>query len=135
MSWRSARLLLAALGLAAVVYGAASLTGGWLGEPPWWTEWVPAASAYDKGPTTYRARGVLYDIGSMPVDDFIERGTGDGPGGIIPVDLRLPRLGRELISAAVILAGLGLLAGAGWRRPCSTRQTRMPLPERRRYPA
>ena len=24
------------LGLAAVVYGTASLTGGWLGTPPWW---------------------------------------------------------------------------------------------------
>ncbi len=35
---RTLRVALAALGLAAVVYGAASLTGGWLGTPPWWVE-------------------------------------------------------------------------------------------------
>ena len=29
------RLLLAAIGLSAAVYAGASLTGGWLGEPPW----------------------------------------------------------------------------------------------------
>ncbi len=30
------RIALLALGLVAVVYSAASLTGGWLGTPPWW---------------------------------------------------------------------------------------------------
>ncbi len=30
------RLATVVLGLAAVVYGTASLTGGWLGTPPWW---------------------------------------------------------------------------------------------------
>lgn len=36
---RSLRVVLATLGLAAVLYGAASLTGGWLGDPPWWQDW------------------------------------------------------------------------------------------------
>ena len=35
---RSVRLSLVVLGLALVVYGTASLTGGWLGMPPWWWE-------------------------------------------------------------------------------------------------
>lgn len=30
------RVVLVVLGLAVVVYGVASLTGGWLGTPPWW---------------------------------------------------------------------------------------------------
>lgn len=33
---RLLRLALIVVGLAAVVYGTASLTGGWLGTPPWW---------------------------------------------------------------------------------------------------
>ena len=33
---RSLRVSLAVAGFAAAVYAAASLTGGWLGTPPWW---------------------------------------------------------------------------------------------------
>lgn len=33
---RSVRIGLVALGAAVAVYAAASLTGGWLGTPPWW---------------------------------------------------------------------------------------------------
>jgi hypothetical protein len=33
---RPLRLALVVVGLAAVVYGTANLTGGWLGTPPWW---------------------------------------------------------------------------------------------------
>jgi hypothetical protein len=33
-----ARIVLVVVGLAAAVYGTASLTGQWLGTPPWWTE-------------------------------------------------------------------------------------------------
>lgn len=33
---RSLRLTLVVLGLALAVYGASTLTGGWLGVPPWW---------------------------------------------------------------------------------------------------
>jgi hypothetical protein len=38
---RPLRFALASLGLVAAVYGAASLTGGWLGTPPWWESWTP----------------------------------------------------------------------------------------------
>ena len=33
---RAVRVGLAVLGSAIAVYGAAGLTGGWLGTPPWW---------------------------------------------------------------------------------------------------
>jgi hypothetical protein len=33
---RPVRLALVVVGLAVAVYGVASLTGGWLGTPPWW---------------------------------------------------------------------------------------------------
>lgn len=33
---RPLRLTLVVLGLALTVYGTASVTGGWLGTPPWW---------------------------------------------------------------------------------------------------
>src|ERR1051326_595137 len=33
---RPLRLALGIVGLAAAVHGVASLTGGWLGTPPWW---------------------------------------------------------------------------------------------------
>ncbi len=35
---KAVRIATVVLGLALAVYGTASLTGGWLGEPPWWTE-------------------------------------------------------------------------------------------------
>ncbi len=37
----SVRACLIVVGLAIAGYGVASLTGGWLGEPPWWTSWDP----------------------------------------------------------------------------------------------
>src|SRR5205814_1481769 len=33
------RVAVGVIGLAVVVYGATTLTGGWLGEPPWWRDW------------------------------------------------------------------------------------------------
>lgn len=33
---RAVRVGLAVLGAAIAIYGVASLTGGWLGTPPWW---------------------------------------------------------------------------------------------------
>lgn len=42
------RIALVALGLAAAVYGVASLTGGWLGTPPWWTQ-ITGGSGFETG--------------------------------------------------------------------------------------
>jgi hypothetical protein len=81
------RIALVALGVAIALYGIASLTGGWLGEPPWWVvrrevdelTWIlmqgkaHAGSAMDR---TYRV---------------VE-----------------PRPGREWISGGVVAAGLAL---------------------------
>jgi hypothetical protein len=39
------RLLVGALGVAVALYAAASLTGGWLGEPPWWRGDEPSVRA------------------------------------------------------------------------------------------
>jgi hypothetical protein len=50
-----ARLSLVAVRLAVAVYGTASLTGGWLGTPPWW--WreigVPASAATNGRPIAW----------------------------------------------------------------------------------
>jgi hypothetical protein len=80
---RSLRIGLAVVGLAAVVYGAASLTGGWLGEPPWWTKEVASTSVH-----------VFGKDNTLAVEQ--------------------PRDGRELISAAMIVVGLVLVAWAAW---------------------
>ena len=80
------------VGLAAAVYGAASLTGGWLGTPPWWEVHVPDFKVETKG-------GVLVGV-RLPTVAAHE----------------VPREGREWISAGVTAAGLGLLAWAAWPR-------------------
>ena len=42
------RLALVVLGLALAVYGVASLTGRWLGEPPWWRRDMTDDEVYGK---------------------------------------------------------------------------------------
>lgn len=42
------RLALVAIGLAVAVYGVASLTGGWLGAPPWWRQEVRSPSTWQR---------------------------------------------------------------------------------------
>ena len=46
---RPLRLAMVVVGLAAVVYGAASLTGGWLGTPPWWENCVRVSTLLGAG--------------------------------------------------------------------------------------
>ena len=86
---RQARLALAALGIAAIVYGAASLTGGWLGTPPWWMEPYPASdTGIHVGPLAEGAVMIHMEAGEAP------------------------RRYRKHISVAVIVAGLGLAMAA-----------------------
>jgi hypothetical protein len=82
-------LVLVVVGLAATVYGVASLTGGWLGTPPWWKRRV-------FGPTT----------------------EAPGPPGIhhAPTLWIEPRPDRGLISAGVMAAGLGVAILGAWPR-------------------
>ena len=97
---RWARAVLGTVGLATIVYGAASLTGAWLGEPPWWT--VQAGAP----------RLVLEDTDEvMPTFAHGE--------WVVPMR---GRDGRELISGAVVLAGLALLAFTVWPRRGNTMQ-------------
>src|SRR5436305_1871698 len=104
---RSVRVVLAALGIAAAIYGAASLTGGWLGTPPWWQQtWVVER--------TWSAEGRI-------IDHFRVEGQELNPN-------------REWDSGYVIAAGLGLAAFALWLgwlfpapRPC-VRPPRLVVP-------
>ncbi len=96
---RAVRIGLVVLGAAMAVYGAASLTGGWLGTPPWAVTtqalierpdlWPP----YMRGPET---------IGLFPAEWFVQA--------------EVPRRGREWISGGVVAAGLALVAVGAWPR-------------------
>ena len=100
---RPIRLVLVPFGLAAAVYAVASLTGGWLGAPPWWERWTPW--------TQIPGAQVKRDI-------FTERHrqNGYGDGDFLDDEYLGPVPGREWISGGVTAAGLGLLAWAAWPR-------------------
>jgi hypothetical protein len=95
------RLALIVLGLAAVVYGAASLTGGWLGTPSWWER--------EETATEYRDRFVSG-----------RSHAGGSPGRrfdmIVPEVRTVPREGREWISGGVMAVGASrsLRSGRIW---------------------
>lgn len=77
--FRILRIVLVVLGLVVAVYGVASLTGGWLGEPPWWRGRLESTlydEAHPNGPSVY-TWGLLYP--------------------------------RRLCSAGVVLAGVALV--------------------------
>ncbi len=86
---RAVRVGLVVLGAAMAVYGTASLTGGWLGTPPWWERhddvevWV---SLRETTPEKVR------------------------------LDLVTEREGRTRVSMVVIGAGLALVAVGAWPR-------------------
>jgi hypothetical protein len=120
---RALRIVLVVLGLAVAVYGAASLTGGWLGQPPWWTtatrpdelrdfhdrqqarlETLAArarASETAAADTELQAQAV---ITALALD---ASRPGRGP---------YARPGREWISLGVFAAGLALATFAAWPR-------------------
>jgi hypothetical protein len=119
LRWRPVRptlLDLALLGFAAFVYGVASLSGCWLGRPPWWGQWVPSRESEMGGNSL-----------SAVVEAEIRREYPDRPE---PVDFRWSwdldsptggesyylRPYREWVSAGVALAGLGVLAFGLWPR-------------------
>ena len=110
---RTLRLSLVALGLAAVVYGTASLTGGWLGMPPWWERAAPITPyewlyRYD---FNYSLNWGI-SIGFYPVDvpEHFARAEREAPLHIEP------REGREWISGAVVVAGITLVGIGAWPR-------------------
>jgi hypothetical protein len=139
-------LSLIALGLASVVYGTASLTGGWLGTPPWWTnpttprDEVDVEAAWDL--VYHRASG---QRPTKRFADFTFDSSRPGTAGsawpgngwrFLSPDVKTQyatafeelqsrpsrRPGRAWISAGVVAAGLALAAFGAW-------------PRRRRIPA
>lgn len=94
---RAVRVGLVALGAAIAVYGVASLTGGWLGKPPWWErmetdqEWGDRLGVWDGPPLNY-----------SPIP--------------LPEPRAVPCPVREWISGGVIAAGLALVAIGAWPR-------------------
>lgn len=95
------RLAFVVLGLAAILYGSASLTGGWLGTPPWWESRQPAEPLPPPELVRIEA-GEPRLIQPYPASRFIPNVT--------------PGEGRERISGAVIAMGVGLVALAAWPR-------------------
>lgn len=94
---RSVRVGLAVLGAATTVYGFASLTGRWLGTPPWW----------ERGMTDEEvlAKCIASGGGSESVAEY-RRLHGDPT---------LPNYGtREWVSLATVATGLTVLALGAW---------------------
>ncbi len=100
-----ARLVVGLIGLAVGMYGLASLTGCWLGKPPWWhrdrselsigEEWELVSALGTKSLTPAQR-------------DLVERRS----------DLVLRRDGREWISGALVAVGFAAVgAGLASARP------------------
>ena len=99
----SLRNALVPAGLIAVVYGTASLTGGWLGMPPWWDR-ISGYVTYSTGFGPVRADGTR--------ESFCERRAWDVP----PV--HCPRDSDAIFGGGLVLVGLVVTAfGARARRP------------------
>jgi hypothetical protein len=96
------KIALVVLGLALALYGVASLTGGWLGEPPWWkTEFERMQDEFEAHqPRDGESR--IMQGKSQPWHD-------DATGGSVAVSL------------AITLAG-GALAAIAWPRKPRTRR-------------
>lgn len=102
------------------VYGVASLTGGWLGTPPWWERPASDAEKWD-----LLARWAI-EVGTTPRGDLELRLPGTDirlPGGrAMPAEvpptppLRVARENREATSAAVVAVGLLLAVIGAWPR-------------------
>jgi len=94
---RLLRLFFAIVGLVAVLYGVASLTGRWLGTPPWWE--VRTCSA---------------DMRQSDVDEKLG-GEGRQPATFTLTHMVTsePRRGREWMSGCLVVVGLALVAAYG----------------------
>jgi hypothetical protein len=94
-SGRALRGTIVGVGLVAVLYGTASLTGNWLSTPPWWLELqfrsIPMEST---GPFSGRGR-------EASPEEYVWNG---------------PRKYREAWSWGVVVAGVGLAAFGAWPR-------------------
>jgi hypothetical protein len=95
---RPLRLTLVVVGLALAIYGTASLTGGWMGMPPWWDR-ITGEVSFETG-VHIRADG--------KEEWFCEKRARDFPPEHVPHDLD-PYWG-----GGVVVLGLGLAALGAW---------------------
>jgi hypothetical protein len=108
-----AHATVAVVALAAAVYATASLSGGWLGTPPWWETWFAEA---DIPPTPAH-----YDPWSRPdyygeMHQAQNSNSGRARRGPRGAEWLRPRKGRERISASIAVVGYALFAVAAWPR-------------------
>ena len=94
------RRSLVVLGLALAVYGTASLTGGWLGTPPWWDR-ITGYVTFSTG---------LRVSADGKEEMFCERRAWDVPPEHVPRD------SDPFWGGGVVAAGLGLAASGAWLR-------------------
>lgn len=125
------RLSLVVFGLAAIAYGTATLTGRWLGTPPWWER---EAEGYNRS-----LEQLLVGEGTLAIPNYVPGDprwdasiakyvNPDGVGyrdALDPKSRReieqylaeqLRRGGREWISGGIVAAGLALAAFVAWPR-------------------
>ena len=105
---RPLRLALAALGLVAVLYGLASLTGGWLGTPPW------ESSAEER---SFRWEEVSFLRPNLTTQGRYEAFRWDDE------DEPEQSSRRQWAALAITAAGLALAAFALWPRGTSSKET------------
>lgn len=101
------RLAIGTLGLAVAVYGASTLTGAWLGDPPWWERAETATEYHDRLLEDLRKYPAAGGTSGMPPVVFAKNWV----DAFRPLEAA-PREGREWISGGVTVAGLALLAWA-----------------------
>ncbi len=124
---RAVRVGLVVLGAAMAVYGFASLTGGWLGTPPWWERRAHEWEAMDRQHEWLDARFPDWTEGRRTWDETMT----DAAWAYMT---RVPIAGREWISGAVGAAGLALVGVGAWPRRRRARRRRAPSWTRCRWP-
>jgi len=112
---RLAAVALVVLGLAAVVYGTASLTGGWLGTPPWW-ERSRERTAWERTKEEVIAHVLDERFGPARLADGSPNPRRQPPEPELNVAYVEPREGHEWISGGVVATGLALAAFGAWPR-------------------
>ena len=106
------------LGLSAAVCGAASLTGGWLGTPPWWEhlddQWVQQTYR----PSDYVGEFFLLKEENVYSEGPVTRVTyrRDPKSEDVVLTRYAAPAGRAWISIGVVAVGLGLIAVGVWPR-------------------
>lgn len=103
-------LALLVIGLAVSVYGTSTLTGGWLGTPPWWERAAPLSTL--EWIDRYRPNAPMW----LLKDEVFRGGDVEAEAARLAPLHKEPSPDRELISGAIIAVGAGLAAWGAWPR-------------------